>query len=283
MELPTSFVEMSSDKRTVGLVGAGSCMAFFDARRAFSVGVHDIGDLLFADPADARALIQLGNDRLLSRLQMLEHWSSGAFDACLRECARRGGPQIIAYLDQMERQVDWGTDIVLATARNRADRLADPLVLELVDDPDAPISCTISELPAVRLAFVNRDPLRRTFRLRCTEPECHDEGIAVECCAMDSGMDGFRLLRPSREGLRPSGVPYELAPGEEVVVSVRLSHYVRIESPGRYRVRFAFRMGGFWELDHRGSDLPRGVLFICSQPFVIDVSVSGTGDVRRTA
>jgi hypothetical protein len=274
MELPSSFVEMSSAKRTVGLVGVGGAIAFFDARRAFSPGVHDIGDLLFANPADTRALWRLSDDCLLSRLDLLKHWSSDAYDACLRECARRGGQQIVAHLGQLEQRDDRDTDTALATARNRAARLADPLVLELVDCPDASISCTVGELPIVRLAFVNRDPLGRTIRLHCAEPERQDESMAVDCGALGPGKGDFRLLCHPHEGLRWSGRGYELAPGEEVVVPIRLSHYVSIAAPGRYQLRFAFRMDGYWDVDEDAKALPCGVLFNYSKPFVIDVAGS---------
>src|SRR5215471_4513883 len=96
IELPSSFAGASSEKRTIGLVGAAHRMAFYGARRAFPAGVYDIGEFLFADEADAGALRNLSDDALLSRLDLLQHWSSDAFDACLRECARRGGQRIVA-------------------------------------------------------------------------------------------------------------------------------------------------------------------------------------------
>ena len=83
-------------------------------------------------------------------------------------------------------------------------------------------------------------------------------------------------MRPS-DGGGSTVVFYELAPEEEVVVTVRLSHYVSIESPGRYQMRFAFRMDGFWELDEEAKDLPCGVLFLYSEPFVIDATASEGG------
>jgi hypothetical protein len=271
IDLPSSFLEASSKKRTVGLVGAGGTMAVFDARCAFSAGVRDIGDLLMAHPADTHALWRLTDDALISRLNLLAHWSSDAFDACLRECARRGGQRIVSHLEHLEQQQDDTTNTALATARNRAERQADPLVLEARDGVSAPLSCVVGDLPIVRLALVNRDPLGRNIRLRCREPEGHDESLAVDCCSVGPGPSDFSLLRPSQEGLRWSGAPYELAPGEEVVVSIRLSHYVRIASPGRYELRLAFRMNGSWDLDEGSESLPCGVLFNYSQPFLVDV------------
>jgi hypothetical protein len=274
IDLPVSFAETASDMRSVRLVGAEGALASFDARRAFAPGVHDLGDVLFADPADVGALGRVSTDHLLARLHSFRHWPSDAFDACLRECARRGGQQIVDHLATMERPDDGETDLAVVTARNRAARLADPLVLELVGDLRGPIACTVGELPEVRVAFVNRDPLQRTLRLRCTEAECHDLDLAVDCRAIEPDKDGFQLLRPSHEGLWPGGKSYELGTLEEAVVPIRLSHYLRIDAPGRYELRLAFRANGYWELEDAAKQLPRGVMFLYSKPFVFDVAAA---------
>ena len=272
IELSAEFLERSSGTRTLGLVG-DAAMAIFDGRGAFVPGVQDIGDLLFADPADTRALSRLSDECLLARLELFRNRGMDCFDACLRECARRGGPRIIAYLDGMRLADGWATDTTLATARNRAARLADPLALELVDDSEVPLSCTVAELPVVRLAFVNRDPLGRTLRVACSEPDCHDPDLAVDCTATQPGLNGFSLVRPPHSGLwLGGGSGYELAPGEAGVFPVRLSHYVRIDSPGLYRLRFAFRLNGIWELDEGATQLPRGVMFLYSKHFLLNVS-----------
>jgi hypothetical protein len=275
IELPSSFAEASSEKRTIGLVGTAHRMALFDARRAFPAGVYDIGDFLFADEADARALRNLSDDGLLSRLDLLKHWSSDAFDACLSECARRGGQKILAHLEGMEREGGPDTDTALATARNRAARLADPLVLEVVDG-DAPIACRVGELPIVRLAFINRDPLGRTLRLECSEPKSHDESVAVDCNAIGPGKADFFLLRPEHSGLSLRGTCYDIAPGEQFVVPIALSHYIMIASSGRYQMRLALRVDGYWELRENARELPCGVLFNYSKPFLVDVAPSGS-------
>lgn len=278
-ELAPSFVQPTSEKRIVGLVGAGRARAVFDARRAFCPGVHDIGDVLYADPADPRALLRLSNEALLTRMELLAHWSTAFFDACLRECVRRGGNQIVDHLAQLEKTGRSGspletTDIPLATAVNRAARLADPLELELVLDRDGPIECVIGHLPVVRVAFINRDPRRRTLKFHCSEPDSHDVGLAVDCRAVGPGKDAFRLLRSSHEGLSRLGDGHALAPGEEVVVPIDLSHYVSIESAGRYELRIAFRQNGYWTYEDQATELPTGVLFTYSKPFLIEVAAA---------
>lgn len=277
IDLPASFVDASPQIRTVGLCGSEGAMAFFDARCALSPGVHDIGDLVFADPADARNLAHLSDASLISRLEFLKHWSSDAFDACLRECGRRGGRSIIAWLIRNENNDDGSTNITVATARNRGVGLADPLVIELVDGNGGEIPCLVGELPVVRVAFVNRDPLKRNLRLECTEPVWHDRSLAVECKAALAVADAFRILRPSHLGARPRGEICELAPGERVVFPIALAHYIMIGSPGRYSCRLAFRMDGSWDVTEDAQDLPYGVLFTYSQPFVIVVAAASGG------
>ena len=106
----------ADSRRVVGRPMGGAKKGLINLRRRSPHGPRDDripfshatirrmkGDLLFAKPADAHALMRLCDDALLSRIELFEPWESDVRDACLRECARRGGQHIAASLAGMER------------------------------------------------------------------------------------------------------------------------------------------------------------------------------------
>lgn len=278
-ELSEPFTGPPKNRRMLGLVGPGGMMAFLDARQGFSPGVHDIGDVLFARRGDSRALLRLSDDDLLARLDLLNDWPwDEARDACVRECARRGGQRIVTHLHQLASRADEITDVTLITACNRAARLADPLVLELVGSSRAPISGSIGALPVVPVAFVNRDPRQRRLRLQFVEG--YDDSLAVDCLPEVPARGGYRLLRPRQGGLSFCN-RHELAPGEQVVVPVEINDYLKVTAPGRYWLRVALRIDGSWGDEEELDELPQGILFLYSEPFPIDVQPAARGRDQR--
>ncbi len=270
-------------RRAVGLTGSGDRIAYYDARRAFAPGVHYIGDLLLSHSRDAHALRVLSDVDLLGRLDVVMNRGSGARDACLVEMARRGGAAMRERLAGLEsagrrRWPESDSDTALITARNRAERLADPLVMELSPDQPRRVECPVGELPRVSIALVNRDPKGRSIRF-CLKSEGRDHGLAVDCEPSDGVRDSFQVFPVHPGGLYLRGDSWEIAPGESAAHEVQLSSYLAINSPGQYRVRLAFRTGtsemvegtygaGGWESVNR---LTRGAIFIYSPWITLDV------------
>jgi len=276
-------VDPADGRRVVGLVSSGNRFAYYDARRAFAPGVHYIGDLLLSHPGDARGLRWLSDADLLSRLEIVTTWSNGARDACLTEMARRGGATMSKRLAKLEsrrrrRWPDSDTDTALIAARNRAERLADPLVMELSPDQPRRIECQLGLLPTVSFALVNRDPKGRSISFRL-KAEGRDHDLAVDCKSPDGEDDSFQVLPVRAGGLYRCGDPWEIAPGEAATHEIPLSWYLSIKSPGQYRVRLAFRTdtweiveGSYgpdgWESANR---LARGAIFVYSPWITLDV------------
>ncbi len=280
------FAIPSSKPRTIGLVGSEDRISFYDARRSLAPGLHDIGDLLFSHPGDSRALRQLGDAELLARLQIVSAagpGSDGARDACLQEMARRGGTLMCDRLQRLEaelqeQQPESDTDTALITARNRAERMADPIELGLRHADPAGLQCQLSDLPTVSFALVNRDPKGRLLRFHL-KPQSRNEDLAVDCVGPDGAGASFDLIQTGGSGLRMLGQSSEIAPGEAAAVEVPLSSCLIIKSPGRYRIRLAFRtdtremVDGTYTPDGWKSlnRLIRGAIFVYSPWITLDV------------
>lgn len=271
-------------RRAVGLAGSGDRTAYYDARRAFAPGVNYIGDLLLSHSGDAHALRVLSDADLLSRLDVVMNRGSGARDACLIEMARRGGAAMRERLAGLEsagrrRWPGSDSDTALITAGNRAERLPDPLVMELSPDQPRRVECRMGELPTVSFELVNRDPKGRRIRF-CLKSDGRDHDLAVDCEASDGVRDSFRVFPVHAGGLYLCGDSWEIAPGEAAAHEVPLSWYLAINSPGQYRVRLAFRTGPSEMVEGTcGSDgwesvnmLIRGAIFIYSPWITLDVS-----------
>lgn len=276
----------SSEPRTIGLVGSEDRISLFDARRSFTPRLHNIGDLLFSHPGDSRALRLLSDAELLARLEIVSGpgpRSDGARDACLQEMARRGGTLMCDRLQRMEAELqeqrpESDTDTALITARNRAERVADPLELDLRHPDPEGLQCQLSDLPTVSFVLVNRDPKGRLLRFHL-KPESRNEDLAVDCIGPDGASGSFDLIQTGGSGLRMRGHSNEIAPGEAATIKVPLSWCLAIKSPGRYRFRLAFRTGtremvdGTYTSDGWKSlnRLIRGAIFVYSPWITLDV------------
>lgn len=276
----------SSGPRTIGLVGSDDRISLFNARPSFKPGLHNIGNLLFSHPGDSRALHLLSDAELLARLEIVTApgaWGEGARDACLQEMARRGGALMCDRLQRMEAELqeqepESDTDTALITARNRAERVADPLELDLRHPDPEGLQCQLSDLPTVSFVLVNRDPKGRLLRFHL-QPKSRNEDLAVDCVGPDGARGSFDLIQTGGSGLRIRGPSNEIAPGEAATIKVPLSWCLAIKSPGRYRFRLAFRTGTSEMVDGTYTSdgwkslnrLIRGAIFVYSPWITLDV------------